>query len=66
MSKQKPTDFTIVSAPSHITFDCPHCGSKVQIPWRDLLPPECWSDAWDDVTCPECLEEVELGEYDYD
>lgn len=60
------TDFIIISAPSYITFECPHCGSKVQIPWGDLLPPECWSDAWDDVTCPECFEEVELGEYDYD
>ena len=24
-----------------------------------------WSDAWDDVTCPECFWEVELGDWDY-
>lgn len=60
------TNFTIASEPSYITFCCPHCEDVVRIPWRDLCPPECWwSDAWGNVTCPECLEEVELGEYDY-
>jgi endogenous inhibitor of DNA gyrase (YacG/DUF329 family) len=61
------TDFTIVSAPVKIVFDCPHCNSTgVEISWKNLYVPEYWGDDWGEVMCPECGEMVELGDYDYD
>lgn len=66
IKQQKPTDFWIVSGPVGILFECPHCGEKVEIPWRDVDKPECWSDPWPDVDCPECGKSVELGEWEYD
>lgn len=61
-----PVDFTIVSAPVSITFKCPHCNDRVDIPWKELSPPDYWGDCWDDVECPSCGEYVELGDWDYD
>ena len=60
------TDFTIISAPVKITFDCPHCCLPVEISWRNLCVPEYWGDDWGEVECPECGKTVELGDYDYD
>lgn len=59
-------DFVIVSAPVKISFLCPYCHQEVEIRWKDITPPESWSDDWDNVYCPECGEEVELGDWDYD
>jgi uncharacterized Zn finger protein len=60
------TDFTIVSKPAWITFDCPHCGCKTEVPWRLVNEPEYWGDDWGEVECTVCGEWVQLGEYDYD
>lgn len=60
------TDFTIIFKPSHISFECPHCGCDAAIQWRDLCVPEYWGDEWGVVVCPYCNKEVELGDYDYD
>ena len=60
------TDFYIVSAPVKISFLCPYCGERVEIKWVDINPPEYWSDVWDNVECPECGKEVELGDWEYD
>lgn len=60
------TDFMIISKPSYIIFECPHCGCDVEIQWRDLYVPEYWGDDWGNVLCPYCEKEVELGDYDYD
>lgn len=59
-------DYTIVSTPSFIQFECPHCKEEVEVPFDKVdYKTECWSDgAWAD--CPECGKEVELGDYDYD
>lgn len=66
-TKQRyPTDFRIVSAPVEIAFKCPHCGEETKIPWRDVDVPECWSDLWPSVECPECGKSVALGEWEYD
>ncbi len=62
----KETDFTIVSAPTSIRFTCPHCKGEVKIDWDDITAPEYWGDPWGYVDCPECREEVCLGEYEYD
>lgn len=61
-----PVDFYIVSAPTHIRFDCPHCGADVRIPWKDVDTPECWVDDWPDVECPDCGKTVQLGGWEYD
>ena len=60
------TDFTIISKPVAIGFECPHCEMEVEIPWRDADAPECWCDTWGDVTCPYCGELVKLGDWIYD
>ena len=60
------TNFIIVSVPDKISFLCPYCYQNVEIKWRDLNPPESWSDDWDNVICPECGEEIALGDWVYD
>ena len=65
IKQQEPTDFRIVSAPVKIALECPHCGEKIEIPWRDVDVPECWSDQWPSVDCPECGESVDLGDWEY-
>ena len=60
------TDFTIISTPVKIVFDCPHCDLPVEISWNNLYVPEYWGDDWGEVECPECGKTVELGDYDYD
>lgn len=59
-------DFRIVSRPVCISFECPFCEIEVEIPWKDVNVPKCWSDDWPDVECPSCGKEVSLGDFDYD
>lgn len=59
-------DFTIVSKPDHITFECPHCGCEAEIPFKDVDVPESWSDRWPEVICPTCDEPVQLGDWEYE
>lgn len=65
MPKDK-TDFYIISKPVKISFACPHCDGEVEIPWNEMEPPECWSDDWGEVKCPDCGEPVKLGDFTYD
>lgn len=58
--------FRIVSKPVAIEVECPHCGAEISIPWEAAKVPEYWGDAWEPVVCPDCGEEVELGNWDYD
>lgn len=59
-------DYTIVSKPSKILFECPHCREYVDVDFEDVdYKTDYWGDgAW--CTCPECDKEVELGDYEYD
>jgi transcription elongation factor Elf1 len=66
LHKVEKTDFTIVSKPAWITFECPHCGCNVEISWHNVNEPEYWGDDWGEVECNVCGELVELGDYDYD
>lgn len=59
-------DFRIVSKPSYIALTCPHCEEDIKIPWKDVDAPECWSDQWDPVECPECKKEIDLNDWEYD
>lgn len=62
----KEIDYTIVSNPSHIVFECPYCKERVKVPFAEVdYKTDYWGDgAW--VDCPECCNEVELGSYEYD
>ena len=62
----KRADFTIVRRPDYITFTCPYCGHDQHLGWDEVIEPEYWGDEWGTVICPECDEEIELGEYDVD
>ena len=66
MKGMKRADFTIVQRPDYITFTCPHCGYDQRLSWDEVIEPEYWGDEWGTVNCPECDEEIELGEYDMD
>lgn len=62
----KEVDYTIVSKPSYITFECPYCKEKVEIPFEEV---DFNTDYWGDgavVYCPECCNEVTLGDWEYD
>lgn len=60
-------DYTIVSKPDYITFDCPHCKEEdIHVDFSDV---DFKTDYWGDgafVDCPNCGKEVELDNYDYD
>mgnify|MGYP005952813765 CR=1 FL=1 len=60
-------DYTILSKPSSIKFDCPHCGEEdIEVNFSEV---DFNTDYWGDgavVTCPHCEKEVELGDYEYD
>ena len=62
----KRADFTIVNRPDYITFTCPYCGQDQRMDWDEVTESEYWGDEWGTVNCPECGEEIELGEYDMD
>ena len=53
-------DYTIVSKPAYITFECPHCHENVQMDFKI----EYWDSTWAD--CPNCGKEVELDNWKYD
>ena len=59
-------DFTIVSRPVSIRFQCPFCESEEEIPWEEVKHPDYWGDEWDDIECPSCGKMVSLGEWIYD
>ena len=66
LHKVERTDFHINVKPVSINFTCPHCGCEAEVPWRLVCEPDYWGDDWGEVTCTECGEAVELGDYDYD
>lgn len=59
-------DFIIISEPVAIELECPHCEEEVRIPWREIEVPECWSDNWPSVSCPNCGKEIALDDWQYD
>lgn len=66
MFKPKAIDYTIISKPSYIRFECPHCEEEVEVGFKEVdFKTDYWGDgAW--VNCPECGREVELDNYEYD
>ena len=62
----KPIDFTIIRRPAYITFTCPHCEQDQRVNWKDVPEPDYWDEDWGSVKCPDCGEEVKLGDYDMD
>lgn len=61
----KGTYYTIMSKPDYIEFICPHCEEEVKTDFSNVnFNSDYWGDgAW--VDCPNCEEQVELGDYEY-
>ena len=59
-------NYTIISRPYYITFECPFCHEEVEVNFDEVdFNTDYWGDgAWCD--CPECGEEVKLDDYEYD
>lgn len=60
------TDYTIISKPAYVQFECPYCHEEVEIPFNEVVYKTDYlgDGAWCD--CPNCGEEVELANYEYD
>lgn len=59
-------NYTIISKPAYIQFECPHCHEDVEIPFGEV---DYKTDYWGDgalCDCPNCGEEVVLDNYEYD
>lgn len=65
-SMNNGANYTIISKPSYITFECPFCHEEVEVNFDEVdFNTDYWGDgAWCD--CPECGEEVELDDCEYD
>lgn len=63
---KKLVDFHISVKPVSIELICPYCSEELVIPWSHLSVPDYWGDDWGDIVCPECGQEISLGDYDYD
>ena len=61
----KEVKYTIISKPSSVQFECPHCQLNVEVPYADVSYYGNWNDGGY-VRCPMCKKEVELGEWEYD
>ena len=62
----KPVDYTIISEPSYIKLECPHCEEDVKVDFDDV---DFIGDSWIDggyCDCPNCEKEIELGDWEYD
>lgn len=59
--------YRIDEVPVSISFDCPNCEYRVSVPFGDVDDGsgEIWSGWAGCVECPDCGEEVRLGEVDY-
>lgn len=60
-------NYTIITKPDYITFECPHCHEDdVEVKFKDVnYKTDYWGDgAW--CKCPYCGKEVELGDYECD
>ena len=59
-------DYTIISKPAYVQFECPYCHEEIEISFGDVFfNTDYWGDgAW--TYCPECGEEVELDNYEYE
>lgn len=58
-------NYTIISKPSYIIFECPFCHKRVEVEFKevDFKTDYCGDGVLCD--CPECVEEVELDDYEY-
>lgn len=66
MLQAKAIDYTIISKPSYVQFECPYCHENIEIPFDEVdYKTDYWGDgAWCDY--PNCGKEAELGDYEYD
>ena len=59
-------DYTIISKPAYVKFECPYCHEDVEVSFDNVdYKTDYWGDgAW--VDCSYCEKEVELDNYEYD
>lgn len=69
MTDNKAT-ITVVNIPSYIICHCPHCRSEIKILYSDFLcmMSEYYYGDWvgDTFECPECEEEIEIKDVEWD
>lgn len=65
MKEEVRVDFTIVSRPSAIVLECPHCGDDIEVEWGDVPHDDGW-EYFGDIKCPDCGETIQLGNWIYD
>ena len=63
-------DITVISAPSYIASECPHCGEEILINYSEFLDmmTHYYYEDWVDETieCPECGKEVVIRSVEWD
>ena len=64
--KDDRVSWIAVSVPVTAVFRCPHCLEQVEVPFKEC---SFYDDNWAEggwCICPECNENVELGDWEYD
>lgn len=62
-------DITIIQRPTDIEFECPCCGELITMDYDDFTcgmkyeNPSEWE--YDCFFCPECMEELEVGDVEW-
>lgn len=70
MQELKKVDITIEMAPRFVKYECPHCGTEVEVSYSDFED-DRMSKYWleweeDTVICDECGAEFEIGSVEVD
>lgn len=64
----KKADFTIVTAPIYVTWECPYCGKEFEDDYKEFSTisdnPGHWSG--EKVECPNCKREIIIDDVDWD
>jgi len=61
-------DITIVSAPTWIKFECPHCEAEVEIDYDEFSGSMVsnYPGDWESIECSYCEKEIEIDDIEWD
>ena len=63
-------DIQIIFAPTWVKFDCPHCGTEVEMDYDEFnnLMTADYPGDWhgEKIDCPNCEKEIEIDDIDWD
>lgn len=70
MQELKEVGITIVQIPKYVTYECPYCGSEVDVDYDDFEDDRMtnyWPE-WkgDTVICDECGKKFQIGNVEVD